>query len=234
MATATSQAEACRFCGAALQSDARFCPQCGARLVEDDVADARPATTPLDVAFARGERHTFGLAPPELVLALGLVAFLLAVFFLATGHWIVGAVLVAVALVLARFVVWTARRLPGKRVAQLAVAASNAASDHAGFARVSVSSWLHAGRQVMRLRLQQRQLVAEQHALIRALGEAVFRDDVERAGQLKEQAHACGERIREHERQLELAFATARERVSRERVAIQPTEQLAGGPPGDE
>ena len=219
-----SHPAACPSCGADSQKGSRFCPQCGARL-DGDAGGARGSTF-------RAARHTFGLAPPALVLTLALLALVLAVVLLALGHWIAGIVLLVAGVALGRFVVWTARQLPEQRVAQLAVAASNAASGRAGFAKVSVSSWLSANRELLRVRTLQRRLVREQRALIHALGEAVFRDDAERAEQLKADARACGERIEEHERNLRLALEAARERVSRERVAIQPTEQLA--PPADE
>jgi hypothetical protein len=211
---------ACPSCGALSHDGARFCPQCGVRLDGDGAHVAGGSTF-------HAARHTFGLAPPALVLVLAVIAFVLAVVLFALGHWIAGLVLVVLAAGLARFFVWTARQLPEQRVAQLAVAASNAASGHAGFARVSVSSWWSAGWDVLRLRTLQRRLAREQAGLIRALGEAVFRDDTERAEQLKAQAQACGERIAEHESELRHALDAARERVSRERVAIQPTELLA-------
>jgi hypothetical protein len=230
MSDSDSPLTACPVCGAEAHESARFCAQCGARLEQADaeaVDDAtRPSTVSAPAAFARANRHVFGLAPPELVLTGALVALLLGVYLLAVEHWIAGALLVALAAVLGRFFLWTTRRLPEQRVARLAAAVGTAASGRAEFARVSVSSWTSAGWQVLRLRQLQRRLEREQSELIRALGEAVFHDDTERAEQLKAEARACGEQIEQHAEELRLALEAARERVNRERAAIQPTEAL--------
>jgi hypothetical protein len=231
MPNLASEPDACPSCGAESPAGTRFCPHCGARLDGDESSEApvSAATTPLDVTFGRTARHTFGLAPPEALLALAAVTLVIAVALFALGHWIFAGLSLMTAVVFARFFVWTSRRLPGKRVAQLAVAASDAASGHAGFARVSISSWWSANWALLRQRTLQRRIAYEQRGLINALGEAVFRGDNERAEQLKAKARACGERIAEHERELALAIAAARERVSRERVAIQQTERLSHG-----
>jgi citrate synthase len=76
----------------------------------------------------------------------------------------------------------------------------------------------------------QRRLRREQAELIRALGEAVYREDDGRAQALKAEARARGQQIEECAQELAYALATARARVGRERVAIQPTQVLAGEP----
>jgi hypothetical protein len=195
------------------------------------VPEVTTATSPLAVTFGRSARRTFGLAPTEALLALAALTLVGALAAFGLGHWILGGVLLIATAALGRFFIWTSRRLPGKRVAQLAVAASNAASGHAEFARVSLSSWWSANWALLRLRTQQRRIAYEQRGLINALGEAVFRDDIDRADQLKTQARACGERIAEHERELALEIAAARERVIRERVSIQSTQRLPHGDP---
>ena len=161
---------------------------------------------------------------------LALVMLVVAVFSLARGDWLVGGVSLVVAVVLVRFFVWTTQRAPEGRVAQLAAGASGAARGRAGFAWVSLASWSTAGREALRLRRLQHHLEHEQRDRIHALGDAVFRDDAERVEQLKAEAHACAEQIEEHARDLRLALEAARERVSRERVAIAPTELVAPDP----
>src|SRR5262249_41621458 len=153
-----------------------------------------------------------------------------ATFFLATGHWIPGAVLSIVGLGLAALFMATARRLPQGRLARAATGSSDGARRWAWFAWVSLASWLSAGREGVRLRGRQHRLRREQRELVRALGEAVYRDDEQRAEKLKTEARARGEEIDTCARQLRLALEAARERVGRERVTIQPTQALAGEP----
>ena len=210
----------CPSCGAETAEGVRFCPQCGTRLDGEDAATAGASTF-------TAERHVFGLAPPEILVGLALVTLVVGVFALVFGRWIAGIVLLVVGAALWWFFTWTARRLPDGRMAHLATAASDAARSRAGFAWVSVSSWSGAGLKVLRLQRARRGLLREQSVLVHALGEAVFRDEDQRAEQLKQEARACADRIEENEKELRLALATARERVSKERATIQPTERLS-------
>jgi hypothetical protein len=81
---------------------------------------------------------------------------------------------------------------------------------------------------VVRLRSRQRRLRREQRALIRSLGDAVYGEQRRRAAELKAQAREREEQIDECARELLAALEVARERVSRERLAIQPTEVASG------
>jgi hypothetical protein len=213
---------------------ARFCAQCGTGLAAGDrpeelAGELGPGDTLLDpMTRVYAERRVFGLAPPALVFGLALLGLLLAVVFMAGGHWLVGTVLLIVAVALGALFMSVARQLPQGRLAQAAVEVGDEARWRAGFAWVSMSSWSHAGREVVRLRTLQRRLRLEQSALIAALGQAVYAEDEERAGVLSADAHAREEQIEECERQLRLALAAARERVDRERKAIEPTRVLTG------
>lgn len=227
-------ASACATCSAVAPESARFCPQCGTRLGGGDTreVDGLPSEDPgwSPVALVQPERRMFGLAPPGFLFAIALFAFFLTVLLLASGHWVAGLVLLVVAAGLGALFVSAARRLPEGRLARVTVGVSNEARWRAGFAWVSLSSWSRASREVVRLRGLQRRLRREQAELIRALGEAVYREDDGRAQALKAEARACGQQIEECAQELAYALATARARVGRERVAIQPTQVLAGEP----
>jgi hypothetical protein len=64
------------------------------------------------VSLQRSEPHWFGVAPPGLLLSVGVVAFVFALILFATGHWPFGLILIgAAALLLAAFLE-AARRRP--------------------------------------------------------------------------------------------------------------------------
>jgi type IV secretory pathway TrbD component len=216
----------CPACGAPAPTRARFCPECGSSLT----------ASPDPVAYETTERHVFGVAPPTLLLGLVLAALLCAVVLVALGHWIAGGAFLIVAACLALFFVSAARQLPEDAASRGAFDAADRARAWTGFARVSVVSWASAGKAVARLRVEQRRLRREQRRRIHELGDAVYRDDETAAASLKADARTLGARIEQTERDLQLALATANDRVNRERRAVHPTRVLAddhGRPSGD-
>ncbi len=231
MGDSVSTDSACPTCGGGLPEEARFCPRCGSRVGDEEVPPTSPEYGP--VALAQAERRTFGITPPLAIFALGFLAFAFAVYCLATGRWIAGAVLLIVGAGLAMFFVETARRLPDGRLARTAVDLTDRARGRAGFVWLSLSTWSHAGRETVRLRGLQHRLRHEQTALITELGKAVYHGDNERADELKAEARALGERIEDCSVQLQSALDTARSRVGRERMGIQPTQALVGEQPGN-
>jgi hypothetical protein len=183
-------------------------------------------TEPSGVGLGRSQRRFFGLAAPELVLALALLALVLACYALVVRQWVGGALLAVGAVVLASSSLLAARAQPEGRAARVAVRMSNVVRDRAGYLAVVLSSWSHAGRETVRLRAWQRRLRREQGTSIIALGEAVCRGDEEQARDLKAATLARGEQLEEIGRRLRLAVEAARERVSRERATIQPTQAV--------
>jgi len=230
VADSTSQ-HVCATCGAETAADAQFCAHCGTRLVAADAPAAGdlPAGELGPVSHAYAERRVFGLAPPALVFALALCALVVATVLFVAGHWVAGLVLLILSAGFAALFLAAARQLPQGRLAHAAVEASDRARWRAGFARVSVSSWTWAGREVVRLRVLQRRLRREQRGLIYDLGEAVLAGEDGRAEALTSEARARGERIDECERQVRLTLASAHERVGRERAVVEPTRILADG-----
>jgi hypothetical protein len=117
-------ADTCRNCGATVSPEARFCPSCGAQV---EAGSTVPAHVPLDetgpvpVALQRSEPHWFGVAPPQLLLAIAVVALVFSLVLFALGHWPYGLILLGVgALLLAAFLE-AARRRPDSTVTRASV-----------------------------------------------------------------------------------------------------------------
>jgi hypothetical protein len=217
----------CSTCAAEAPEGARFCPQCGTVLERRE--ESEPSAVPWPTVVH--ERHVFGLAPPAVVFAIAVAGFAAAAFLLASGHLLIGAVLLVAAAWFGAFFVSLARRTPESKFARATVEAGNIARGWAWYAWVSVSSWSSASRKAVWLRTAQRRLRHEQSGVIRALGDAVYRDDETGAENLKAEAQALGKRIDKCERELQRVLEDARSRRGRERSAISPTEVLAGPPP---
>ena len=68
-------------------------------------AEVPPSETgPVPVSMQRSEPRWFGVAPPQLLLAVAAIAFVVAIVLFATGHWPFGLILLGVAaLLLAAF-----------------------------------------------------------------------------------------------------------------------------------
>ncbi len=205
--------QACTTCGATAPGEALFCPQCGTRL---DGAAAPPT-----------HRHVFGIPPPGLLLGLCVAVLAVAVISFVAGQLLAGVVLLALAVALCAVLASTLRRVDG-RLTRIAAGVRDETRGRAGFAWVSLASWSKAGREAMRLRSLQIRLQREQSYLIRALGEAVYLGDEDRAAALKLEAVERGERIEACGRELQSALKAARTRVSSERATIQATQVLAG------
>jgi hypothetical protein len=186
---------------------------------------ADPEVVP--VTIVRPEPRLFGVAPPGLVLAIAALSLLLAIFLFASGRPLVGLLVVALAAVFGALYLGLARRHQDGPVARVTVDAADHARDRAGYAWVSLSTWSRAGREVVRVRNEQRRVRSELADRVRELGEAVLRDDDDRAAELKAEARGLEDELERRERELQSELVRARERVSGERVAIQPTQALA-------
>ena len=115
MSASQVAADTCPNCGAGLPATARFCPACGVQVdAGSTVQEQIPPneTGPVPVSLQRSEPHWFGVAPPQLLLSVAVVAFVFAIVLFATGHWPFGLILLgAAALLLAAFLE-AARRRP--------------------------------------------------------------------------------------------------------------------------
>ena len=212
--------DSCSHCGADLPPSAVFCPSCGRR------TDATP-TEPRDVAIdvQHAEPRYFGLGQPIFVFSLAVGLLVLGVILLVAGSFAVGVIAIVFAACLLPTFLAGARRWPDTRVARAGISTADRVRDEADVAVASISSWSHAGRDVVWLRKDQFQLRRERDAKIRELGVSVYEDDG-RADELKAAAKELDERIARNERELQRTIAGARRRVRKGRAAAAATEVI--------
>jgi hypothetical protein len=210
----------CPNCQLAVSPDARFCSNCGARL---DDGPAEPGA----ISYSRPEPKLFGVLnpTPTFVLACIVLAASLVAFF--TGSPVLGVILLAVAAGLFVLFYGAAERSHESGIAKATVDGVARVSGWWRFSHESASAWTGAGRNVVRLKRELRPLRSERKDVQLALGQAAYEQDEERVAALRATLAGIDDAIAERERESAEAVARARHRVDDERVAVQPTEQIA-------
>jgi len=114
MSASVPSTEPCPACGAEAPERARFCPSCGAGLDGDSTMREPIPLRETPPTYVHAEPHWFGVAPPQLLLAVSFVVLVFAIVLFATGHWPFGLILLGIgALLLAAFIE-AARRRPDR------------------------------------------------------------------------------------------------------------------------
>jgi hypothetical protein len=188
---------------------------------EVELPAEEPAGPPATVY--RIEPRLFGVASPVLLGTLACAALLLAVVLFAVGGLATGTVVFGLAVVLAGLFVVTATRDPRSALGRAVLGTSASLRAHARLAGVSLSAWSGAGREVVRLRRERWLLESEFRRRLTQLGEAVHRDEDDRAAELKAQASALTAELGRCDRELAAALRRAYRRVDGERLASQRT-----------
>jgi hypothetical protein len=219
----------CSVCGADPPPSARFCPRCGSPLEPGGVEE--PAIIAGAPEPGPSPRVTFWLIPADLVLGLLLVVLGVAIALLVVGRFISGSVLLVIAVALGRLLASPATRLPDSRLGRLLATAGVGARVRSVFAATLVSSWSHAGREIVRLRRERRQLDHKRDTLIHSLGEAAYRGDREEATRYRAEAQACDAEIDTCVREERRALDEAHARIERERLTVQATRAFAANAP---
>lgn len=219
----------CPVCQASISKDARFCSSCGARLDAGDTqAVPLPPTEPgpVPVNIAHAEPRLFGVVPPVLAFGLSCVLIGVAVVMFAVGNWAVGLIALGLAALLFALFLEAARHAPTSPVARTALRAGDFVTDWLGFLGGSASAWTAAGREILRLRNEVRELRPERDEVQFALGGAAYRENEAETASLRARLRDLDRQIAEREAASEAALERARKRSSRERLAVQPTEKL--------
>jgi type IV secretory pathway TrbD component len=215
----------CAGCGSPLPAAAHFCPGCG-RPVDPDTGTTVQAEVPPDetgtvpVHYAAAEPRYFGIAPPLLLLAIVIGAFVVAVLLFASGHWPIALILVGIAILLLTAFLELARRRP----AALPTGALEGVRERAAAAVETLAVRGRAGTEAVRLRHRLGRLYAYRRDLLTAFGDAVYRGaDSE---QLRAQLEGVDREAQALEEELRRLVADTNERIEKARLAVQPTQMV--------
>jgi hypothetical protein len=233
----THDLRTCPTCGSTAPAEARFCASCGSRLNDDADEDARAdplspsQMEPATVAYMRAERRLFGVVPTVLTCGVACLLLALAVVLLTARNWIVGVAMLVCSGAL--FVVFfnAAKRDPSSAPARAALAANSRLRGWLGFVGESAGAWSEAGRNSVRLRRELRALRAKRSQAQFALGDAAYRSEDAEVAALRARLQELNDAIADREQAAVETLERARRRIARERLAIQPTQQL---PPEDD
>ncbi len=229
----------CPRCRTEIQPSALFCPRCGDALTVEPLTTmdqpARTATFPNGLPHVR--RATPRPVSPAFISGVVAVpALLLAVLSFVLGFWLVGIMLIVVALVAGWVVMSTSWQDVQDQwqdvedqIAQSTESAGARLSAWVRIARVSILSWSEAGTVGLSAGLRRFRFRRQHDRLLRSLGEAVYVGDESSTDALKHSAALTGSRIDECREEVQVARLRASERVRVERGALEPTQAFSVG-----
>jgi hypothetical protein len=179
-------------------------------------------TGTVPVKLMETEPRWYGITPEGAVLAVGLAAAGVGVSLLALGSPLVGALVLAAGLVVLAGLV----RRP--------VAA--ALSGPAEMGRTALTTRMSAGKRLAGLRGRLDAIHGERDERLRALGEAVYRDDEEARDSLRQELEELDRRGCETSEEIDRTVFEARERMRNVRIETARTEAVSlepYPPPGE-
>lgn len=229
-----------------MSSPARFCAQCGATLAPSGTVEMSTRHPAADPGGLNGtatteprphihavHRRPFGLRPGAFLAGVSAGTFPVAVILFAVGTWVVGIVVLLLALAAATLLAAAVREEPTSPEARLSRRALVQAGGTVRFGSAIARTRFRAGLLLGRLSYRRARLRRELRAQYLPLGQAVYRDELERAELLKAQAR----RIEDMLQQIDLEAATlrrgARRHLEGERATVQRTQALPVQPPRD-
>lgn len=210
MSYATPVARVCEACGAASAWDARYCQQCG-RPLEDDTKTPR----------------YYGTLSPGPAFVLTCVLLVAGLVALAMGSLLVTIVLLALALVSFVFFYGAARRKPDDPVARRVFASGRRLRGWAALAWASISAWVRALRDVVRLRRASRSLRRKREPVLRSLGDAAYRADEPAVNALRDRVREIDDELAKREAARAEAVAAARRHIDETRKAARSTQRFS-------
>jgi hypothetical protein len=221
----SAQPANCANCSAPLPRGARFCASCGTPVQSGDTvrAEVPPNETgPVPVTVAHATPRWFGLAPPTLLFALAAVLLVVAVVLLVMGSWVVGLVLLGLALLFAAGFLEAGRRKPDAPIVTASVGAVDSARARAGYTAHAFLTRSSARREIARRRGEAMRLGGARDRLLRELGAAAYAG-ADGAAE-RESIAALDERVAALEQEASEIAASAQKRVQAARRQVQPTE----------
>jgi hypothetical protein len=192
----------CFGCDVALHERTRFCPHCGVRLDTGMTEPFWPADVETKVYVTERPR-LFGVPPQDTTLAVGFVAALLGIVLVAKGVALTGALLLAAGVVLLVVFAETFRRRPASAIVRWVVLGYDVLRAEVGFAASASATWLRARFEGLRLRREVRSLREARRGHLLALGECVYRDDMEGAEAARDALREHDGRIAERQSEIE-------------------------------
>jgi hypothetical protein len=229
----------CPVCSSRLPKNSRFCPECGARVGADDGETAvqeipEQETGPVPIDLMTAEPRFFGVTPPAAVLALAAASLALALVLFATGHVILGAVLLVVALLLGLVFASLVRHLPDTPVVRVSRGAMSAVRAHAGVAVETLTVHSSARVALFRRRRELVELFGLRTDAARALGEAVYAGDKPATKEARARMKELDGLIAAKEEEMQQTAAGAMERIQHAQLQVQPTQIETPEPPNPE
>jgi hypothetical protein len=228
MSASAPAAEPCPDCGEPLPAGARYCPSCGS-----DLGAGQVPAWESPVAYRQAEPHWFGVAPPPLLLGIGVVLVVLALVLFATGHWPYGLIVLGVgALLLAAFLEAAKRRPENHAFLRTSAHARERAQTAMETWRVRSA----AAAEVRRVRHALALLDADRRGLLLELGTAAHRGDAGAEASLRGRLTELDATERRLRSELDSALTEAGERIRQARLPVEetmmvlPTEPLPPEP----
>ena len=215
----------CPACGVRTPRAASFCPSCGTAL---DAGATKPQEVPphetssSPVAVARTSPRWFGVTPPTLLFGLSIGALALALVLVASGRWVVGLLVLGLALLLFAAFLEVARRKPDAEVVKRAAGAADSVRARAGYAAHALRTRSSVRRELARRRAELMQLSSERERLLRDLGAAAYAGEDD--SPLRERIAAIDTRVAEVDAEARTLVQQAQADVERAALAVQPTE----------
>jgi outer membrane murein-binding lipoprotein Lpp len=170
------------------------------------------------------EPRLFGKVPPLGLLGSGVVLLLVAIALLALADWVLGPLLLVLALALLGLYAVVERHLPPSRLSRGAVGAVWRARDELRFAGCSTRAWMRAGGRVAALHREDRRLRRERDAVQHELGGAAYREDEAAVERLRGRMQELDAAVAGCSSGMEEARSEARARIAQARGPLRTTE----------
>jgi len=209
--------DSCSHCATRLPEGAAFCPACGT------------AVSGQVLSVTRVEPRLFGVAPPEIVLGLSVLALALAGVLLAGAHWVIGALVLLLGLALVPVFASLAQRFPDAPVVRRSAVRLGAVRSRAGIVTEIGAARVHSRVRVRGLHAAIGRLEKERRERLRELGEASYARD--RSAVERGRGRMAEVDVQLEARRAEVAAvnAEAEERVRRARAEGRQTQVVKPG-----
>jgi hypothetical protein len=180
---------------------------------------------PVDIVEV--EPHFFGIPPPLLTFLLASGALVGAIVLLVLEMFVVGALILALALALFALFLWVIRRRrPTTAFAHSSARLLDRLTARGTYVLASTKAWSQARRELLRRRHEVAQLASRREEEQLALGEAAYRQDRKEVTARRASMQAIDDRLQELEREMREVVERARQDASAEHVAARPTETI--------